>query len=354
MRNNPEKVKKGLQKRLYLILFLLTSSVLALLCARLSVAFSGGLDAYIGAPLRSAISRVYGSAPFSVTEALVIASPFIIALIFVYAFRAAASFGRAVRFLLSLILALCAACSVYLFSFGIAYSKAPFYEGDYEPADINEAELYEAAMLLSQELSELSPLLDGAHPPSVSELEAELGEAASSMVAGYDGRVRLKLFSTSLFPSLGIRGLYFPLTAEVSLCADMPLYNIPFTAAHELSHYLGVAREGEASFFAFLLCRSSQDPYIRYSGALSAYEYLAADLYRASPELYFKVLDTLPRRARLDMAADREYRKKYEDNSAAVSFFDGVRDAHLAFSGSGGEMSYSYVTGLIVACLGKR
>ena len=46
-----------------------------------------------------------------------------------------------------------------------------------------------------------------------------------------------------------------------------------------MAHQRGIAREDEANFIAFLVCMASDDPYIRYSGYLEVYEYVASSLY---------------------------------------------------------------------------
>ena len=75
-------------------------------------------------------------------------------------------------------------------------------------------------------------------------------------------------------------------------------------------------------------------------------------LWQLSHEAYFDVLSELSPSAKRDILSDREYREKSED-SGAVKFFDGVREAHI--SASGGEAcSYSFLTELIVAYYAGR
>jgi hypothetical protein len=62
-----------------------------------------------------------------------------------------------------------------------------------------------------------------------------------------------------------ISGVYTFFTGEANINVNFPDYTIPFTAAHELAHQRGIAREDEANFVAFLVCIESEDAYIRYS-----------------------------------------------------------------------------------------
>ena len=92
---------------------------------------------------------------------------------------------------------------------------------------------------------------------------------------------------------LQISGIYSFFTGEANVNVEYPDYCLPFTAAHELSHQRGICRENEANFVAFLVCIGSEDDYIRYSGYLNVYEYLASALYRADKELYKSALERL-------------------------------------------------------------
>jgi hypothetical protein len=82
---------------------------------------------------------------------------------------------------------------------------------------------------------------------------------------------------------MGLGGIYSPFTAEPNYNADMPDFQLPFTMAHEMAHQRGVARESEANFVAYLVCVSSRDPFVRYSGYRNGLGVLN-ELYRVEPE----------------------------------------------------------------------
>ncbi len=69
----------------------------------------------------------------------------------------------------------------------------------------------------------------------------------------------------------GITGMYFPFFAEANVNIDVPDSGIPATAAHELAHTRGFAREDECNFLAYLACIHHSSGDVRYSGYLSAY-----------------------------------------------------------------------------------
>ncbi|HEX8499995.1 MAG TPA: DUF3810 domain-containing protein [Pyrinomonadaceae bacterium] len=81
----------------------------------------------------------------------------------------------------------------------------------------------------------------------------------------------------------GISGFYFPFTGEPHYNAEVPDFQMPFSAAHEMAHQRGVARESEANFVAYLVCVNSGDPFIRYAGYRNGLGVIS-ELARVEPE----------------------------------------------------------------------
>ena len=75
---------------------------------------------------------------------------------------------------------------------------------------------------------------------------------------------------TMLFSRLssmaGITGSMAPFFCEFTLNADVLPHDYPATYAHEYAHFLGIANEGEANFYSYIVCTSSCDPTVRFSG----------------------------------------------------------------------------------------
>lgn len=90
-------------------------------------------------------------------------------------------------------------------------------------------------------------------------------------------------YFSGLLTRLGIAGFYFPFTGEPHYNADAPDFQLPFSAAHEMAHQRGVARESEANFVAYLVCVNSRDPFVRYSGYRNGLGVLS-ELSRLEPE----------------------------------------------------------------------
>jgi len=145
-----------------------------------------------------------------------------------------------------------------------------------------------------------------------------------------------------------IAGVYSFFTGEANVNTNFPDYTIPFTVAHELAHQRGIAREDEANFVAFLVCKESDDPYIRYSGYLNLFEYVSSALYSADQELYAKVASTLNTDVRYELMAYSKFFDKYRD-SVAADVSGAVNDAYLKLQGTEGTRSYGLVVDLAVA-----
>ena len=142
--------------------------------------------------------------------------------------------------------------------------------------------------------------------------------------------------------------MYSFFTGEANINVAFPDYTIPFTAAHELSHQRGIAREDEANFMAFLVCIDSDDAYIRYSGYLNLLEYVLSALYSASPVLYYSVIETVSPEIRAEMQAYSKFFEKYR-NSTASKVSETVNNTSLILQGTEGTKSYGMVVDLAVA-----
>jgi hypothetical protein len=117
------------------------------------------------------------------------------------------------------------------------------------------------------------------------------------------GRVRARRVRPSgLLMSFGISGIYFPLSGEAYLPANLTAVEIPFTMAHEMAHGFGFTEEGTANFLGYLACIVSKDPLTRYSGRLAYFRYIISDLYRVSADDFRRIMKKLPQ----GIAADRQ------------------------------------------------
>ncbi len=145
----------------------------------------------------------------------------------------------------------------------------------------------------------------------------------------------------------GITGMYFPFLAEANVNIDIPDWDIPSTAAHELAHTRGFAREDECNFFAFLTSIASDSADCRYSGYLSAYIYCSNALYAYNGEMGAEARSHCSEGVRRDLAANSRYWKQFEGKVQEVS--TSVNNSFIAAQGDAdGVLSYGRAVQLIV------
>jgi Protein of unknown function (DUF3810) len=151
-----------------------------------------------------------------------------------------------------------------------------------------------------------------------------------------------------LMSYLGVSGIFIPFTCEANVNATLPDWEIPFTAAHELAHQHGFAREDEANYVGYLACRVHPDRDFRYSGTFQAALYVLAALAHADREAYGRERAALPEPLRRDLAALAAWRRRYESRLGDVQ--ERVNDAYLKTQGQAeGVRSYGRMVDLLLA-----
>ena len=71
---------------------------------------------------------------------------------------------------------------------------------------------------------------------------------------------------TPLSSMSGVTGSMGPFFCEFTLNGDILPHDYPATYAHEFAHFLGIANEGEANFYSYIVCTASADKQVRFSG----------------------------------------------------------------------------------------
>jgi hypothetical protein len=250
--------------------------------------------------------------------------------------------------------------SSFVWSFCAGYHGTPLSQKlELPQGEITEDKLYDTLCLVSERLSELQDDIrfDEANrsvlPMSFREMNRSLLDAYDTLHEDYPfvqklrSRVKNVILSTPMSYT-HITGVYTYFTGEANLNVNFPDFTLPFTAAHELAHQRGIAKEDEANFIAYLVCIRSEDVYVRYSGYLNLYEYLASALYRANPSLHQKALSDLPIAVRAELNAYANFFDRYED-SVASKVSSAVNDTYLKTQGTQGTASYGLVVDLAVA-----
>jgi hypothetical protein len=340
------------------ILILLLSYAVLRLC-QTSYAFADLINNTVSVAVRRLLAWVSHPLPFSVFELLILSLPLIVVILAVFTLRRGRDRVARIRSVFALVGVISMILTSYIYTLAVGYRTTPLADriGIEDSAHISEEELYRTVTLVVDEINSLSGSVtfsDGETRMgySVTELSERLVTAYDAMLSrypiftNYTSRVKPVHFST-VMSDLGISGIYSFFTGEANVNVEYPDYNLPFTAAHEMAHQRGVSRENEANFVAFLVCISSEDEYVRYSGYLGLYEYLASALYRVNPELYYDVLSGLDERARADMRASAAVYNKHKD-SVLGKINDRLNDMYLKANGTDGVVSYGYVVRLAV------
>ena len=148
----------------------------------------------------------------------------------------------------------------------------------------------------------------------------------------------------------GVTGSMGPFFCEFTLNGDILAHDYPATYAHEFAHFLGVANEGEANFYSYIVCTASADKQVRFSGYYHIFFHVLNNVYdilgEKEGERFLKhIRPEIIQRARNDRYYWLSKRCKALDAAQDVIFELYLRGNHVAE----GRKSYSGVIGLILA-----
>jgi hypothetical protein len=165
---------------------------------------------------------------------------------------------------------------------GLNYDrKGSAHQLSLDMAKYSVRDLFILTDLLQQRLNQQAGLVDSSRRISldrtfnlVQQSEADYKKAANRFPF-------LRYRHTSVKPSLygkagkyfGYTGYYNPFTAESQIKTSIPVFVKPFVSNHEIAHGLGYAKENEANFISFLVCRQSDNVDVRYSAYFEMYRY---------------------------------------------------------------------------------
>ena len=160
---------------------------------------------------------------------------------------------------------------------------------------------------------------------------------------------------TPLSSMAGVTGSMGPFFCEFTLNGDILAHDYPATYAHEFAHFLGVANEGEANFYSYIVCTASADKQVRFSGYYHIFFHVLNNVYdilgEKEGERFLKhIRPEIIQRARNDRHYWLSKRCKALDAAQDVIFELYLRGNHVAE----GRKSYSGVIGLILAWEEKK
>jgi hypothetical protein len=112
---------------------------------------------------------------------------------------------------------------------------------------------------------------------------------------------------------LGFQGYYNPFSGEGQANTTIPRFLEPFVTAHEIGHQVGYARENEANFVAFLACRSSSSPAVKYSMYFDIFNYAVREVGKRDSARARTFKETLHEQARRDYEELRRFFVRYKN-----------------------------------------
>ncbi len=356
------KIKRYVPAAAFVAVPLALVSLIIHITSVFSSDFADFFTDHISSCVRVFMAKITSFFPFSLAETAFMSIPVVILALIIflppYINRGNRYQIRAVTTLLTALLFL---YSAFVFSFGVNYRTSTLDRRlGIKRADVSAEELYSTMTDVIDHLNSISDdvLLvkdkGSVRPYSHDETVRLCTDSYNALSEEYDFITKLtapvkQIVLSDYMTYTHISGVYTFFTGEANVNTNYPYFVNCYTIAHEMAHQRGIARENEANFMAYLVCINSPDPYMQYSGYLNMYEYLASPLYQASPELYYKALESLNLRSRYDLQCYSEFFDKYRESKAA-DVSDAVNNAYLKIQGTTeGTKSYGMVVDLAVA-----
>ncbi len=168
------------------------------------------------------------------------------------------------------------------------------------------------------------------------------------------GTTRVKSVTLSrLWSYTGTTGVYCPWLLEANANTHIPPSGLAQTAAHEIAHTMGFAKEKECNFLAWLACDTCNMPDFKYSGNLSAFVYCSNTLYKYDKELFKKAYSKCSSGVIRDLKQRNEYWKSFRGKVMDSS--QQVNDTFIKANGvESGVLSYNEMVELMLRYYDKQ
>ncbi|MDD4774538.1 MAG: DUF3810 domain-containing protein [Eubacteriales bacterium] len=340
--------------------FLISASVHVI--SNISVAFSDFFNRYISSFVRAVLAKFTNILPFSLAETIIMFLPVLFILMIAGSIAASRkSKESGVRYTTTLLAAATLFYSIFVLGFAVSYQGSTLESKlGIDRRNVSADELYKTSEILLGEIDKLVSDIDykygslSVKPFTLNEMNGLLNDSYKQIANKYDFIPQLRTNTKFILLSepmtyTHISGVYTYYTGEANININFPDYTLPYTAAHEMSHQRGIAREDEANFMAFLVCIASENKYIRYSGYLNMFEYVSRALYSADRDAYYRLMDRMDFRVRYEMISYDRFFDKYR-KSVASEVSAAVNDTFLKSQGqTEGTKSYGMVVDLAVA-----
>ena len=261
----------------------------------------------------------------------------------------------------------------FYITWGLNYSQPNIYDRTgMNPVEVSEAKFKAFAYQYADSLNALSISSDiaGSSIFSDSTVDDGLKNRVRDMVLKEYNKIGYKeginapfnqhphaktMVFTPLSSMSGVTGSMGPFFCEFTLNGDILPHDYPATYAHEFAHFLGVANEGEANFYSYIVCTASADKQVRFSGYYHIFFHVLNNVFDILGEKEGERFLKHIRPEIIQLAkSDRRYwlgkRCKALDAAQDFIFELYLKGNHVAE----GRKSYSGVIGLILAWEEKK
>lgn len=257
----------------------------------------------------------------------------------------------------------------FYIAWGLNYSQPNIYcRTGMKPVEISEAKFREFAYRYADSINSLSEetAFDGQRESQFNGMvdDGLKNRVRDAVLKGYNEigakeginapfnqhpHAKTMLF-TPLSSMSGVTGSMGPFFCEFTLNGDIRPHDYPAIYAHEYAHLLGIANEGEANFYSYIVCTASSDKAVKFSGYYHIFFHVLRNVFDILGEKEGEKFLKYIRPEIIQLAkSDRNYwlSKRCKVLDAAQDFiFDlYLRGNHVAE----GRKSYSGVVGLILA-----
>ena len=247
----------------------------------------------------------------------------------------------------------------FYIAWGLNYSQPNIYcRTGMKPVEVSEAKFREFAYRYADSINSLSEEFNGMVDDGLKNRVRDAVLKGYNEIGAKEGinapfnqhpHAKTMLF-TPLSSMSGVTGSMGPFFCEFTLNGDIRPHDYPAIYAHEFAHLLGIANEGEANFYSYIVCTASSDKAVKFSGYYHIFFHVLRNVFDILGEKEGEKFLKYIRPEIIQLArSDRQYwiSKQCKALDAAQDFiFDlYLRGNHVAE----GRKSYSGVVGLILA-----
>lgn len=247
----------------------------------------------------------------------------------------------------------------FYIAWGLNYSQPNIYcRTGMKPVEVSEAKFMEFAYRYADSINSLSEEFNGMVDDGLKNRVRDTVLKGYNEIGAKEGinapfnqhpHAKTMLF-TPLSSMSGVTGSMGPFFCEFTLNGDIRPHDYPAIYAHEFAHLLGIANEGEANFYSYIVCTASSDKAVKFSGYYHIFFHILRNVFDILGEKEGEKFLKYIRPEIIQLAkSDRNYwlSKRCKVLDAAQDFiFDlYLRGNHVAE----GRKSYSGVVGLILA-----